>query len=122
MARVDVLKCIAKVADEYNYCKPTIVREDTDDHSNSFVEVHNLRHPIIERINESVKYVLHSLCLGARPPNLPNLPNLPEMASTSGYSLKVQDGMIIFGLNCSGKSSLMKSIGINLYNKFIFVI
>jgi DNA mismatch repair protein MutS len=50
-----------------------------------------LRHPIIERIATDTRYVSNDIALG--------LPN-------------DQDGILLYGLNSSGKSSLMKSIGI----------
>jgi DNA mismatch repair protein MutS len=99
VARIDVLKSIAKVADEYNYCRPKIVSSEKG--NASFMMAVNLRHPLIERINTSVKYVPHSFCLGKVPDSL-------------NKNLNVQDGMIIYGINSSGKSSLMKSAGINL--------
>ena len=130
IARIDVLKSIAKVADEYNYCKPEIIKSETDD---SFIVARSMRHPIIERINQTVKYVPHSICLGKVPKailshdskDLPkailshdskDLPKaiLSHDSKENREELNVQDGMLIFGLNCSGKSSLMKSVGINL--------
>jgi len=67
------------------YCKPNIVEND-----NSFVDVKNMRHPIIEKIIFN-KYVPHDLVLG-----------------------KEEIGILLYGLNASGKSSLMKSIGLNI--------
>lgn len=94
IARIDVMKSIAKVADLYNYCRPVIDTSTT----NSFIDATNVRHPIIERINESIKYTPHSFSLG----------QVPET------NKRVQDGMLVYGLNSSGKSSFMKACGINL--------
>lgn len=147
VARIDVLKSIAKVADEYNYCKPEIVRSSDEslkddvykEEPSSFIEATNLRHPIIERINQAVKYVPHNICLGRLPTTSSNIPttassNIPTVSSNistatsnnanqevgpthnkkSEDSKEVQDGMIVYGMNASGKSSLMKSVGVNL--------
>lgn len=65
-----------------------------------------LRHPIIERINQSVKYVPHSVTLGSYPSPDPNV--------TEAESVQHQDGMIVYGMNACGKSSLMKAVGVNL--------
>lgn len=134
VARIDVLKSMAKVADEYNYCKPEIVRSSDEslkddvykEEPSSFIEATNLRHPIIERINQAVKYVPHNICLGRLPTASSNIPT--TASNTSGIkelsqehtdqkiseTKDVQDGMIVYGMNASGKSSLMKSVGVNL--------
>jgi DNA mismatch repair protein MutS len=87
IARIDFYKSGAKVAKLYNYCKPLVKTQE-----NSFVSCTGLRHPIIERIRTNVEYVPHDIELG----------------------LKVLNGMLIYGLNSSGKSSLMKSIGLSV--------
>lgn len=79
----------AKVATEYNYCKPNII--STKDNK-SCVDAIGLRHPLIEKIIE-VEYIPHNICLG---------------------KCDSLDGMLIYGINSSGKSSLMKSVGISL--------
>ena len=48
-----------------------------------------LRHPIVERIRQDVKFVTNDLEFG-----------LPE-----------QSGILLFGLNSSGKSTTMKAVG-----------
>lgn len=107
IGRIDVVKSGAKVADMFNYCKPTIV----DDSERSFLQVKNLRHPIIERINIETKYVPHSLTLGSPGPDLQS--NGSDRSDGSD-SINNIDGMLVFGVNACGKSSLMKSVGVNL--------
>jgi DNA mismatch repair protein MutS len=51
-----------------------------------------VRHPIIEIINEEIKYIANDVKLGK----------------------DNQDGILLYGMNSSGKSSLMKSIGLNI--------
>jgi DNA mismatch repair protein MutS len=51
--------------------------------------VENIRHPLIELINDNSEYITNTLTLN-------------------------NDGILLYGLNFSGKSSLMKSIGINI--------
>jgi len=67
------------------YCKPNIVK-----YENSFIDTKNMRHPIIEKIIFN-KYVPHNLTLG-----------------------KEEIGILLYGLNAAGKSSLMKSVGLNI--------
>jgi DNA mismatch repair protein MutS len=86
IALVDVYKSSAKTAKMNNYCKPTLV-----DQEKSFVQVAKMRHPIIEKIETSTSYVPHSLELGLN-----------------------HDGMLLYGINSSGKSSVMKALGISV--------
>lgn len=76
----------AIVADKYNYIRPTIVSG-----SKSFLNVVNLRHPIIELISQEA-YVPTTIQLG----------------------MNEQDCILLYGLNSAGKSTLQKAIGINI--------
>jgi len=70
----------------YQYVKP-IIKKTT----HGFIQCEQLRHPIIERIIES-EYVSHDLTIGHD-------------------DLK---GILLYGLNSSGKSSMMKALGISI--------
>jgi DNA mismatch repair protein MutS len=84
LAKIDVYCSIAKVATSYKYTCPIIV-----DHFKSFVRCDKLRHPIIERLDIGVEYIPHDIDLSI-------------------------NSMLLYGLNNSGKSSLMKSLGISI--------
>lgn len=88
---IDIVKAGAKMAIEKSYVAPEIVRSE-DDVDDSFISFKGIRHPIIEHINQKIEYVDNDICLGQD--------NL--------------DGILLFGVNASGKSSLMKAVGINL--------
>ncbi len=81
---LDFLNSGAMVAYENGYCKPNI----NINNNNSYFEAKQLRHPIIEIINTETPYHPHDISLGN--------PN----------------SVLLFGVNSSGKSSLMKSIGL----------
>jgi len=83
---IDFYSNAAKIADMNNYKAPKI--EHTP--GNGYIKATNLRHPIIERIIEH-EYVPHNINIGT--------------------DLK---GMLIYGLNAAGKSSLMKAVGMSL--------
>jgi DNA mismatch repair protein MutS len=87
IGEVDVYCSLCKVMEDYDYCIPTI---DTDKNQ-SFFSSKKMRHPIIERLDNGITYV-------------PNDISFDEKASN----------MLLYGVNESGKSSLMKSCGINL--------
>lgn len=97
VSKIDYLKASTKVAKLYGYVKPTIILEKHTTKKSkvvndrkSFVKATNLRHPIIERLID-YEYVPHSVELG-----------------------KDLQGMMLYGLNSSGKSSLMKAIGLSI--------
>jgi len=85
VTNIDYIQSNASTAIKYAYVKPTITNDAT-----SYVEVRNLRHPIVERIIDYA-YVPHSITLG-----------------------REQNGILIYGLNASGKSVLMKAIGLSV--------
>jgi DNA mismatch repair protein MutS len=89
---IDIVKAGAKMAIEKSYVAPEIVRNEEGDNDKSFISFKGIRHPIIEHINQKIEYVDNDICLGQD--------NL--------------DGILLFGVNASGKSSLMKAVGINL--------
>lgn len=88
IARLDVAVTSAKHAFTYRYVKPTIDAEQGD----SYIQAIGVRHPLIERIHTDVAYVSNDVSLGNDAPR----------------------GMLLYGINFSGKSSYMKSVGVNL--------
>ena len=71
------------------YTKPEIKKSKDD----SYFTACQLRHPIVETINKDFNYVPHDIGLGG-PNDI--------------------DGILLYGINSSGKSTLMKSIGLNI--------
>ena len=85
LTRVDIACCCARNAHDFCYIRPIINSEK----SSSFIEAKGLRHPIIERIDESVPYIGNDISLGG-------------------------NGLLLYGINASGKSSFMKAVGLNI--------
>ena len=83
---LDFLNSGAICAKKLGYCKPELVES-----SNSFFNANKLRHPIVEVISQEIEYHPHTVALGEE--------------------LK---GILLYGINSSGKSTLMKSIGLNV--------
>ncbi len=83
---LDFLNSGALTALMCGYCKPVI--KHNDNYDDSYFEAEQLRHPIIEMINTDTPYHPHNISLGK------------------------PDSILLFGVNSSGKSSLMKSIGL----------
>lgn len=82
---VDVSYTLWKCAKDYGFTKPTLIENMKD----SCVHIEGLRHPLIEQRNGRLEYVKHEV----------NLDN-------------ENSGWLVYGMNASGKSSLMKSVGI----------
>ena len=86
---VDVNLTLACVAQEYGYVKPEIVDSET-----SSVHIEGLRHPLLEVQDRKIPYVQHTVSLG--------------LASDTS----INQGWLLYGLNASGKSSLMRATGL----------
>jgi DNA mismatch repair protein MutS len=94
-ADLDLSWTVAGLAREWLWKRPVFV-EATE----SFVEAAHLRHPILERIQlGGSPYVSHSVAL------TPHAISIPD-------TVKTRNGLLLYGMNASGKSSLMKAIGI----------
>jgi len=89
VSNVDCSFTIARVAKERGLCRPSIAAAGAD--ASSFLNAVGLRHPLIEGQQTRTEYVKHTVSLG-------------ESAAETGW--------LIYGMNASGKSSLMKSVGI----------
>lgn len=84
---LDVQVTNAKNAVRYGYCKPCIFPLSPTD-TKSYVDIKEVRHPLIERLI-STDYVANDVCLG-----------------------KEADGLLLYGTNATGKSSLGKSVAL----------
>jgi DNA mismatch repair protein MutS len=84
---LDLSLTMAKTAKQQGWVKPTIETEMGE----SRVWIMNLRHPLIEVQKRQSKYVTHDVSLGF---------------AGGGHS------WLLYGMNASGKSSLMKAIGL----------
>ena len=98
IAQLDFSICGAKCAKLYNYTRPQIVDEE-------MIEFIALRHPIIESREENGIYIPNDLLLG-EPKS-----EYEHITLEASENTRVQ-GILLYGINSSGKSSLMKSVGI----------
>jgi len=81
---LDVINTKKNIAITYNYSKP-IIKENP----NSFLNIKKLRHPLIENLDKNEIFVTNDISLGEK-----------------------DTGILLFGTNAVGKTSLIKSIGI----------
>ena len=84
IAFIDFINSGSIAATTNHYTKPTIIHKDY-----SFFNSKEMRHPIMEKISNTNRYVPHDIDMNG-------------------------DGILLYGINSSGKSTLMKSIGLNI--------
>ena len=108
VADLDVGVSSSKVAQMYKYSRPMIVEVKNDE---NFMQIMQLRHPLIEIQERGGIYVPNDIVMGNR--SYMDLPHpktvMLEVAVHDGHDI---NGVLLYGINSSGKSSLMKSIGI----------
>ena len=85
MRQLDVLNTKCENAIRYNYVKPEIDTSNTK----SYFNATGIRHALIEHLDKQETYVTNDLCLGNK-----------------------ELGMLLYGTNAVGKTSLIKAIGI----------
>ena len=83
----DLIFSKAFIANKYNYCKPIISNSDK-----SFIKATDLRHCLIEKIQQSELYVANDISLGVNP----------------------TDGILLYGTNAVGKTSFIRALGISV--------
>ena len=83
--KLDLLNTKCELASMYKYCRPIIQDKDTK----SYVKMKGLRHVLIEHIEKNELYVTNDIELGLE-----------------------NQGILLFGTNAVGKTSLIKSIGV----------
>lgn len=105
---LDVGVSSSKVAQMYKHSRPMIVESHNEE---NFMQIMQLRHPLIEIQERGGIYVPNDIVMGNRD-NM-DLPHpetvMLEVSVHDGHDI---NGVLLYGINSSGKSSLMKSIGI----------
>lgn len=108
VADLDVGVSSSKVAQEYKHSRPMIVETKEDE---NFMQIMQLRHPLIEVQERGGLYVPNDIVMGNR--DYMDLPHpktvMLDVSVHDGHDI---NGVLLYGINSSGKSSLMKSIGI----------
>lgn len=87
ISEIDLYLNNSNIAIEYNYSRPKIEYNEE-----SYIKIKNIRHPIIERLHIDTEYIPNDIDMG----------------------FENKNGILLFGVNAVGKSSLMKSIGCNI--------
>jgi DNA mismatch repair protein MutS len=96
-SKVDVTVTLWRTSKELGFVRPTILpaEQRAGAGAGAGVELEGLRHPLIEASSIRSQYVCHDVSLGS--------------AAAPATSVH---GWLVYGMNASGKSSLMKAVGI----------
>jgi DNA mismatch repair protein MutS len=91
---VDLVYSKSYIASKYNYCKPEIVVNDS---GKSFVRASDLRHCLIEKIQQTELYVANDINIG-----------------DGNECNNILDGVLLYGTNAVGKTSFIRALGISV--------
>lgn len=90
---VDLVYAKAFIAEKYNYCKPELI----SDSNKSFIVATDLRHCLIEKIQQTELYVANDISIGQ-----------------GTNKNKELDGILLYGTNAVGKTSFIRALGISV--------
>lgn len=90
IAKLDVIQSKTYVAAKFNYCRPMISLDNEKKMGASFFHAKNMRHCLIEHIQTNETYVANDISMGGTAAN----------------------GILLYGTNAVGKTSLIRAIGI----------
>ena len=91
---VDLVYSKAFIALKYDYCKPEIANNVS---GNSFIRAKDLRHCLIEKIQQTELYVANDINIG-----------------DGNAQSNILDGILLYGTNAVGKTSLIRALGISV--------
>ena len=107
-AELDLSWTVARLAREWVWRRPVFVAA-----ADANIEVTGLRHPILERLQlGGAPYVTHAVALGfGQGEGLGEDPS-PGPGLSETNIVQTPRGLLLYGMNASGKSSLMKALGL----------
>lgn len=124
VGEIDVVKSACKTKTLYGYTRPTIYDDGNNGNNgnngnkDSFLVAKNIRHPIIERLGNDHEYIANDIAIGLNEENdklfdsmFSEEDSINFLNKSSFYDTK---GILLFGTNAAGKSSLMKAVGLNI--------
>jgi DNA mismatch repair protein MutS len=105
IGKIDVALSNIKASLQHNLVRPEILSRNEE---TSYLELLDVRHPLVEAREENGIYIPNDVVMGDR--------SLQDTSTGSCTMTNMTDqdarGVLLYGINSSGKSSLMKSLGI----------
>lgn len=120
LGTLDAEYALAGVSEAYGYQRPTYVEADLLDNDDALVTgliVKDLRHPIVERVHTAVPYIPHSLALGSLRRYVggdvgADVSLVKDANKNSADVATADNGILLYGVNAAGKSTLSKALGL----------
>ncbi len=100
LTKIDVLQSKAFVSKTNNYCRPEISLNT----GKSFVKIRDMRHVLIEHLQQNEIYVTNDIIIGYENENKKNDAEEDEQIN----------GILLYGTNAVGKTSFIRSLGISI--------
>ncbi len=88
ISKIDITQCFSYISTKYAYFRPSIEKRDS---GYSFVNIKDMRHPIVERLRTDVPYVTNDVFFDSK---------------------KSYTGMLLYGVNTCGKTTYAKAVGL----------
>lgn len=105
IGKIDVALSNIKASLQHNLVRPEILSNPEE---TSYLELLDVRHPLVEAREENGIYIPNDVVMGDK--------SLQDASTGSSTMTEMTDedtrGVLLYGINSSGKSSLMKSLGI----------
>lgn len=108
VSHIDCTQCIGRISKEKGFSCPII--ENVDENGSS-LDIKNIRHPLVEATSTRISYVKHNIKLGGGHEASPEPPHQIETQGVRGRQAAPL-GWLVYGMNASGKSTLMKATGL----------
>jgi len=101
LSDIDIAITNLKNSINFNYIRPIIIYSDKQ-----YIETLELRHPIIEQKLNDTKFISNDIIIG----------NTKNSNVIKNWEVENQNvnGILLFGLNSSGKSSIQKALGLSI--------
>jgi DNA mismatch repair protein MutS len=110
ISHIDCTQCIGRISKEKGFACPIIEQNNEDqgneEQNSASFEIEQLRHPLVESSSSRISYVKHNVSLGTSLGTTSN-----DIKTNTSNDIK-SNGWLVYGMNASGKSTLMKAVGV----------
>lgn len=110
VSQIDCTQCIGRISKEKGFSCPII--ENVDENGSS-LDIKGIRHPLVEATSSRISYVKHDITLGKTDRNaVKAVKAVKAVNAVNAVKAVNATGWLVYGMNASGKSTLMKATGL----------
>ena len=115
---VDMSYSKAFIANKYSYCKPEIITtcnntDSTHESSKSFIQTTDLRHCLIEKLQQNELYIANDISIGKGKCKDKDKDNDKNKNKGNDNDTEL-NGILLYGTNAVGKTSFIRALGISV--------